>query len=78
MKETKVRKRETQKVSGAHDLKMLDRLENAHKFSSPPVEILCRNYKVKINDILKGGSMRANKDPNDKLTTVEYGVREDR
>jgi hypothetical protein len=26
MKETKVRKREVQKVSGAHDLKMLDRL----------------------------------------------------
>jgi len=58
MKETKGRKRAAQKISGAHDLKMLDRLENANKFSSPPVEILCRNYRVKINDILKGGSMR--------------------
>ena len=78
MKETKGRKREAQKVSGAHDLKLLDRLENAHKFNSPPVELLARNTRIKINDILKSGSMRQNKDPNEKMTNVDYGVNEER
>ena len=78
MKETKVKKRETQKRAGAHDLKMLDRLENAHKFNSPAVEILARNYKIKIKDILKEGELKANRDKMDKMTSIEWGINDEK
>ena len=78
MKETTVKKRNTQKRAGAHDLRMLDRIENAHKFDSPAVEILARNYKIKIKDILQEGCLKNNRDKMDKMTSIEWGVSEDK
>ena len=57
---------------------MLDRLENAHKFSSPATEILSRNYKIKIKDITKEGCMKANRDKMDKMTSIEWGITGDK
>ena len=57
---------------------MLDRLENAHKFNSPAAEILARNYKIKIKDILKEGELKANRDKMDKMTSIEWGVNDEK
>ena len=58
MQETKVKKREVKKKSGAYDIRMLDRLENMHKFTSPPEAIIVRGCTIKINDILQEGSIK--------------------
>ena len=51
MYETKIQKREAKKKSGAYDLKILDRLETAHKFTTPAEAIIVRGCKIKIKDI---------------------------
>ena len=42
MQETQVNKRTTKKVSGVHDIKMLDKSDNAKKFESPANVVLAR------------------------------------
>ena len=58
MKETKVKKRELKKKAGAHDIRMLDKMENAHKFTSPPEAVLVRGLNIKIKDIVKDGPIK--------------------
>ena len=59
MHETKVPKRTTKKVSGVHDIKMLDRLDNAKKFESPAHVILARGIaNIKIKDIPRNTTLR--------------------
>ena len=78
MKETKVRKRGLKKKAGAHDIRMLDKLENAHKFTSPPTAILSRGISIKIKDMLKEGPMKPNRTKMDKMTNIEWGISGDK
>lgn len=58
MGETEKIKRAGKKVSGVHNINMLDKLENARKFESPANVVLARNITVKIKDIPKNTTMR--------------------
>ena len=51
-------KRTSKKVSGVHDIKMLDRLENAKKFESPANVVLARGITIKIKDIPKNTTLK--------------------
>ena len=42
MRETQVPGRVSKKVAGVHDIRLLDKLENAKKFTSPAEEVLAR------------------------------------
>ena len=42
MAETQVPGRIGKKVAGVHDLRLLEKLENARKFTSPAEEVLAR------------------------------------
>lgn len=58
MEETVKVKRTSKKASGVHDIKMLDRLENAKKFESPANVVLARTVTIKIKDIPKNTTFR--------------------
>ena len=58
MGETQVARRAGKKVSGVHDIKMLDRLDNAKKFESPANVVLARGIQIKIKDIPKNTTLR--------------------
>merc|ERR1712060_111680 len=59
MQETHPMKRTNRKVSGVHDIKMLDRLDNAKKFESPANVVLARGVAgIKIKDIPKNTTLK--------------------
>ena len=69
MHETQVSRHKGKKWSGVHDIKMLDRLDNAKKFKSPAHEITARSFKINIKDIprnttLRGKAVGYNRDTN--------------
>ena len=76
--ETQIFKRAGKKVSGVHDIRMLDKLDNAKKFASPATVILARNTTIKIKDIPKNTTLRGKVVQTEKQTNVEYGMRDDK
>ena len=58
MEETKLDKRTAKRVSGVHDIKMLDRVDAAKKFESPAEVILARGVAIKIKDIPKQTTLK--------------------
>ena len=58
MGETEKVKRNAKKISGVHNINMLDKLDNAKRFQSPASVILARNVTVKIKDIPKNTTLR--------------------
>ena len=71
MGETMVMGRTGKKVSGVHDIKMLDRLENAKKFESPASVVLARGISIKIKDIPKNTTLKGKAVMQDRLTNTE-------
>ena len=76
--ETQIFKRAGKKVSGVHDIRMLDRLENAKKFESPATVVLARNTTIKIKDIPKNTTLRGKVIQPDRQTNMEYGMKDDK
>ena len=76
MYETEKIKRAGKKVSGVHNINMLDKLDNAKKFESPANVVLARNITVKIKDIPKNTTMRGKAIPQDRDTNLEIGVQD--
>lgn len=74
MEETAIVKRTGKKVSGVHDIKMLDRLENAKKFESPANVVLARAVTIKIKDIPKNTSLKGKATMQEKSTNKEMSV----
>ena len=58
MEETKLDQRTMKRVSGVHDIKMLDRIDAAKKFESPAEVILARGVAIKIKDIPKQTTLK--------------------
>ena len=58
MGETLMMKRTGKKVSGVHDIKMLERLDNAKRFESPAAVVLARGVAIKIKDIPKNTTLK--------------------
>lgn len=78
MRESQVPMRQGRKVSGVHDIKMLDKLENAKKFESPAHVVLARGVQIKIKDIPKNTTMRGMAVGYEKHTNVQYHVSTDK
>ena len=79
MHETKVPKRHGKKVSGVHDIKMLDRLENAKKFESPAHVILARGIaNIKIKDIAKNTTLRGKVAGLERDTNLVHSIRSEK
>ena len=78
MEETQVPGRTSKKVAGVHDIRLLEKIENAKKFASPADEILARGIQVKIKDITREGEMKPDKMRLDKMTTIEWGINGDK
>ena len=78
MEETQVPGRTTKKVAGVHDIRLLEKLDNAKKFASPAEEIMARGRQIKIKDITKEGDMKPEKSRMDKMTTIEWGINGDK
>ena len=78
MEETQVPGRTAKKVAGVHDIRLLEKIENAKKFASPAEEIMARGIQIKIKDISKEGEMKTEKARMDKMTTIEWGINGDK
>ena len=78
MQEAQVVQREKKKISGATDLKMLDRLDNVKKFESPANVVLARGVNIKIKDILKEASLKGKKNKVERLTNIEHGMADEK
>ena len=79
MHETKVARRNGKKVSGVHDIKMLDRLDNAKKFESPAHVILARGIaNIKIKDIPRNTTLRGQVNVLERDTNLVQSVRGDK
>merc|ERR1712060_1007568 len=89
MQETHPMKRTNRKVSGVHDIKMLDRLDNAKKFESPANVVLARGVAgIKIKDIPKNTTLKGKAinyalntnveqsfhDPNKQIVVPSFGT----
>ena len=71
MEETKLDKRTGKKVSGVHDIKMLDRINAAKKFESPAEVVLARGISIKIKDIPKSTSLKGKALAPERMTNYE-------
>ena len=78
MWETSKIKRAGKKVSGVHNINMLDKIDNKKKFESPANVVLARNITVKIKDIPKNGTMRGRSFNLDRDTNYESGLTDER
>lgn len=78
MEETRVMRRTGKKVSGVHDIKMLDRLENAKKFESPANVVLARTVTIKIKDIPKNTTLRGKAIGQERATNKEVSLQNDK
>ena len=78
MGETQKTRRAGKKISGVHNINMLDRLDNAKKFESPANVVLARNITVKIKDIPKNTTLRGKTLEQERSTNLESGVKDDR
>ena len=74
MGETMPGKRAGKKVSGVHDIKMLERLDGAKKFESPANVVLARGIAIKIKDIPKNTTLKGKVVGSDKQTSVEQSI----
>ena len=74
MAETAMMKRTGKKVSGVHDIKMLERLDGAKKFESPANVVLARGIALKIKDIPKNTTLKGKVLGSDKQTNIEQSV----
>ena len=74
MAETAMMKRNGKKVSGVHDIKMLERLDGAKKFESPANVVLARGIALKIKDIPKNTTLKGKVVGSDKQTNIEQSV----
>ncbi len=74
MEETKILRRTGKKVSGVHDIKMLDRLENAKKFESPANVVLARTVTIKIKDIPKNTTLKGKAIGQERATNKEVSL----
>ena len=71
MEETKLDQRTMKRVSGVHDIKMLDRIDAAKKFESPAEVILARGINIKIRDIPKNTSLKGKALAPERMTNYE-------
>ena len=71
MEETKLDKRTAKRVSGVHDIKMLDRVDAAKKFESPAEVILARGVAIKIKDIPKQTTLKGRALAPERMTNYE-------
>jgi len=71
MGETLFMKRTGKKVSGVHDIKMLDKIDGAKKFESPANVVLARGIAIKIKDIPKNTTLKGKVVALDNLTGHE-------
>lgn len=67
-------KRTGKKVSGVHDIKMLDRMDNAKKFESPANVVLARTVTIKIKDIPKNTTLKGKLLAQEKSTNKEMSM----
>lgn len=74
MEETSKMRRTGKKVSGVHDIKMLDRLENAKKFESPANVVLARTVTLRIKDIPKNTTLRGKVVTQERSTNKEMNM----
>jgi len=74
MGETMIMKRTGKKVSGVHDIKMLERLDGAKKFESPANVVLARGIAIKIKDIPKNTTLKGKVVGPENLTNVEQSI----
>ena len=74
MGETMASKRSGKKVSGVHDIKMLERIDGAKKFESPANVVLARGIAIKIKDIPKNTTLKGKVVGSDKQTSVEQSI----
>ena len=74
MGETSIMKRSGKKVSGVHDIKMLERIDGAKKFESPANVVLARGIAIKIKDIPKNTTLKGKVVGSDKMTNVEQSI----
>lgn len=74
MGETMIMKRTGKKVSGVHDIKMLDQIDGAKKFESPANVVLARNVAIKIKDIPKNTTLRGKVVASEKMTGLEKSI----
>ena len=74
MGETAIMKRTGKKVSGVHDIKMLERLDNAKRFESPAAVVLARGVAIKIKDIPKNTTLKGKAVGQDRLTNFETSI----
>ena len=77
MGETMIMKRTGKKVSGVHDIKMLDRLDGAKKFESPANVVLARNVSIKIKDIPKNTTLKGKAVAQERSTNFEMSINSD-
>jgi len=78
MGETQVTKRAGKKVSGVHDIRMLDKLENVKKFESPANVVLARGITIKIKDIPKNTTLRGKVIESERATNLERSFKDDK
>jgi len=71
-------RRTGKKVSGVHDIKMLDRLDNAKKFESPANVVLARTVTIKIKDIPKNTTLKGKAIGQERATNKEVSLQGDR